>query len=542
MHTNTTHLIFWGNFSASYETTIEQYFQDVAHDSGGTANEYSVDPQYADTTGAAQYASTYGGVYADTSSPPNDCSTEYARTGITPASCVLDVDLQSEITKAMNANAANGWSAGLTNMYFVFTPQNVGSCFYSPGTTRDCAFTDYCAYHDYFMQGGQPVIYANQPYTDTSGVGAPGVCDSGSQPNGNWGDETINVASHEHNEAITDPELNAWWNSSTGEEIADQCAWMFGTALGSTNVANSSGEGSAYNEIIDGHYYYVQQEWNNATTGCVQRIPAPAPSVSGFTPGSGLPGTSVTISGSHFTGATSVKFNGTSATFSTSGDTSISASVPAGAKTGTISVTTANGTGTSSSSFTVLAPMPAITSFTPSSGPPGTVVKLTGSGFTGATLVKINGTSASFSVTSDSAISATVPGGASGTGPITVTTSGGTATSSTSFTVTAAPDFSILVSPASRSIARGATTTYTVTISRLNGFTGTVSLSVSGLPGSGPQGSTGTFSPPNLSSSQTTSTLTVTTRNNSSKGTSTLTITGTSGTLKHSQTATLTLT
>ena len=38
-----------------------------------------------------------------------------------------------------------------------------------------------------------------------------GDCDSGQQPNGNWADETISVASHEQNETITDPLINAWY-------------------------------------------------------------------------------------------------------------------------------------------------------------------------------------------------------------------------------------------------------------------------------------------------------------------------------------------
>jgi hypothetical protein len=62
-------------------------------------------------------------------------------------------------------------------------------------------------------------------------------------------------------------------------------------------------------------------------------------------------------------------------------------------------------------------------------------VNLTGNGFTGATAVAFNGTAATFTVTSDTQISATVPAGAS-TGPITVTTPAGTGTSPSSFTVT----------------------------------------------------------------------------------------------------------
>jgi hypothetical protein len=78
---------------------------------------------------------------------------------------------------------------------------------------------------------------------------------------------------------------------------------------------------------------------------------------------------------------------------------------------------------------------PAITGFSPTSGPVGTAVTITGSGFTGASSVRFHGTSASFTVNSDTSISATVPSGAT-TGPISVTVGADTATSSSDFIVT----------------------------------------------------------------------------------------------------------
>jgi len=166
----------------------------------------------------------------------------------------------------------------------------------------------------------------------------------------------------------------------------------------------------------------------------------PAPTITGFTPTSGPPGASVTISGSSFTGATAVAFNGVNATFTVSSDTSIQATVPASAATGPVSVTTSGGTATSSSSFTVLQP-PTIASFTPTSGPQGTAVTINGTNLIGATAVAFNGVSASFTVASDTAIQTSVPAGAT-TGQLSVTTSGGTATSTAAFTVISAPTIS----------------------------------------------------------------------------------------------------
>jgi hypothetical protein len=456
MHSNTTYLIFWspsGNsIPASYENTITQYFQDVAADSGKNTNVYSTDPQYTDTSGqGANYDSHYGGYWIDSGTAiPNHCSSQYQGTGISVNGCVLDSDLQTEVLNALSQNSS--WSAGMTSIFLVFTPQNVGSC--ADSFSKDCAFSDYCAYHSYFTRNGSTFIYTNQPYTDTTGVGAPGVCDSGEQPNGSWADETINVASHEQNESITDPLVNAWYDSA-GYEDGDKCAWIFGSATG--------GSGNAlYNQTIDGHNYYVQQEWNNAGSNCVQSTspppPPPAPTITGLSTSSGSPGTKVTITGTNFTGASSVKFAGTSASFSVTNASTVSTTVPSGAQSGSITVTTAGGTATSSA-FTVLPPPPT-------------------------------------------------------------------------------PDFSLSLGSPTITAPRSSSGTDTVIVTPQNGFTGTVSLSVSGLPGQ----TSASFSPSSLSNGTGTATLKVSPSRRAHTGTWTLTVTATSGSLKHTTLVTLTIT
>ncbi|MGI9088917.1 MAG: DNA/RNA non-specific endonuclease [Chthoniobacterales bacterium] len=82
------------------------------------------------------------------------------------------------------------------------------------------------------------------------------------------------------------------------------------------------------------------------------------------------------------------------------------------------------------------APAPSLTSFSPSAGAVGSAVTVTGSGFIGASSVAFNGTNGSFTVNSDTQITATVPTGST-TGKITVIAPGGLATSSTNFTVSA---------------------------------------------------------------------------------------------------------
>ena len=101
----------------------------------------------------------------------------------------------------------------------------------------------------------------------------------------------------------------------------------------------------------------------------------------------------------------------------------------------------------------------------------------------------------------------------------------------------APPDFSISASPSSRSVARGSSTNYTISIGALNGFTGSVALSVSGLPSR----SSASFSP-NPATAASGSTLTVSTNRKTRTGTYTLTVRGTSGSTQHTASVTLTVT
>jgi len=148
---------------------------------------------------------------------------------------------------------------------------------------------------------------------------------------------------------------------------------------------------------------------------------------------SGKVGNSIGILGQGFTGTNGVSFNGTAAKFKVASDTYLTATVPNGATTGFVTVKTPGGTLTSNKQFRVT---PVILSFSPTSGPVGTPVTITGTSFTGATKVTFGGVKATvFSVDKDTQITATVPTGAK-TGKIGVTTPGGTATSKNVFTVT----------------------------------------------------------------------------------------------------------
>jgi uncharacterized repeat protein (TIGR03803 family) len=151
---------------------------------------------------------------------------------------------------------------------------------------------------------------------------------------------------------------------------------------------------------------------------------------------SGKVGKTVEILGQGFTGTTGVFFNGVSAAFTidpVNPDTYLTATVPAGATKGKVTVVISTGTLTSNNVFTVL---PTILSFNPTSGAVGASVVVTGSGLTKASKVTFGGVKATtFTVNSDSQVTATVPTGAK-TGKIGITTPAGAASSSGTFTVT----------------------------------------------------------------------------------------------------------
>ena len=169
-----------------------------------------------------------------------------------------------------------------------------------------------------------------------------------------------------------------------------------------------------------------------------------------------------------------------------------------------------------------------------------------GTGFSGTVSLSVSGlpagASASFSPASITnsgsstlsvSTSSTTPPGSY---PLTITGTSGSLVHTASVTLVVSADFSISVTPASASVGRGSSTQYTVTITPGAGFSGTVALSVTGLP----RRTSSSFNPPSITNSGS-STLTISANRRAPLGISTLTITGTSGGVSHSQQVTLTI-
>jgi len=233
----------------------------------------------------------------------------------------------------------------------------------------------------------------------------------------------------------------------TGQYFTNASAVKFnGVATSTFSVVNDTTITAIVPNNVTSGKISVTTPGGSATSSASFSVIA-LPIIYSFTPSSGPLFTTVTITGSNFANTSAVKFNGTAAsTYSLVSNTSISARVNTGTTSGPISVTTPGGTATSSMPFTVIL-SPTIASFTPGSGGMGTVVTLTGTHYTGTTAVAFGGTAAaSFSVVSDTSLTATVGSGTSG--KITVTNPAGTATSTATFTLLPAPSIASFV-PAS---------------------------------------------------------------------------------------------
>jgi hypothetical protein len=206
---------------------------------------------------------------------------------------------------------------------------------------------------------------------------------------------------------------------------------------GSTGTPPTPGACGACHQGVN----HIVLEPTHSTLSCTTCHAVPV-SIASITPPHATVGTSVTLTGTGFgvaQGTGTVKFGTTAATVTSWNETSLAVTVPASLSPGAVNVTVTRTDGTASNAFafTVDAPpAPTITSFKPASGPVGTTVTLTGTGFSGVSAVTFNGVVATtFAAPNDTTITAKVPTGAT-TGTIQVTTPGGSVNSATVFTVT----------------------------------------------------------------------------------------------------------
>ena len=311
--------IYWApgglsSFPTGYAATVDQYITDVAAASGSTSIAFGVLQEYSRaSTGAgtgdqikysigANFAGGAGAPITDTTAYPTPgCTISSAQGAAGYTTCVTDAQVRSEVSALIAAHASN--QTGLQYIYPVFFPPGVeitdSGGEYSSGAW--CGI--HGAYTSNVTNASGPVIYAEEPYPGDGCSGSewpqyfaagPNQYQSGTAD----ADGQVDILSHEINEAITDPSYNASyaWYDSTGNEIGDDCADIFGAPRGSTQTDNATDtQQSEYNQVVNGHDYWTQEMFSNATfaafktgQGCVQKAFVPQGGASATQPAKDL--------------------------------------------------------------------------------------------------------------------------------------------------------------------------------------------------------------------------------------------------------------
>jgi hypothetical protein len=220
--------IWYGNWSGNTATSI---LTDLANNIGGSPY-FNINTTYYDGSNVkVTNRVNYLGATSD----------NYSQ-----GTALSDAQIQQVVSDAITS----GRLPKDTNaVYFVLTSADVNA------TSGFCS--QYCGWHTNGSISGSTIKYAF--------IGNPDRCPTScaaqtTSPNGNAGaDGMASIISHELEEAVTDPQLNAWYDLR-GQENADKCAWKFGTEQTAPN-------GSKYNVTLGSRQYLIQQNWVNASGG-----------------------------------------------------------------------------------------------------------------------------------------------------------------------------------------------------------------------------------------------------------------------------------
>ena len=245
------YIIWYGNWNstgsntAATKSAIEHFLGTI----GGSAIEL-VNTTYGDNTGNVSGNVAFGGSTTNTSTKN-----------------LTDNGVQNVVAGALNSGAlprdANG-------VYFVLTSSGVNE------TSGFC--TRYCGWHTRATLGGVDIKYSFVGNVDRCPSGCEIQATGPNSPAANVGgiDGMANVISHELEEAISDPDLNAWFDSS-GQENADKCNFNFGatSTCNANGLCTPAGTAAAakYNQTFGNNNYMLQQNWRNSGGGaCAQHL------------------------------------------------------------------------------------------------------------------------------------------------------------------------------------------------------------------------------------------------------------------------------
>lgn len=226
-------LIWYGKWNQSNNTDTprgQQIIRNAVYGLGndaGMQNRYGVYTDYSGiTTGAngiggfGQYTQMApGGVTQLSSTNIIECTQKTSATY--GGKTLTDASVQS-LVKAMAKSSCAGGSPDANAIYLVLSSSDIGE---SSGF-----LTKYCGWHSYSTVSTTSGSQALKDGFIGNPSKSPGSCtyQTASSPNGNPGVDTmVSVIAHEMDETVTDPQLNAWYNSQ-GSENGDMCAWTFG--------------------------------------------------------------------------------------------------------------------------------------------------------------------------------------------------------------------------------------------------------------------------------------------------------------------------
>jgi len=222
------YLVWYGNWAGN---TALDILPDFVSNLGGSPY-YNINTSYTDRLGnPVLNAANYGGSAFDSYS--QGTSLTATRIAIVVRDAIARGDLPLDYD----------------GVYFVLTSADV----------TDSGFcVSYCGWHSYFTYQSTVIKF--------SFVGNPDRCLRGcarnrvTSPNDNLGaDGMSNIIAHEFEEAVTDPEVTAWYDIHR-QENADKCAWTFGTTFTEPN-------GSMANMTLGTRDYLIQRNWVNDSGG-----------------------------------------------------------------------------------------------------------------------------------------------------------------------------------------------------------------------------------------------------------------------------------
>lgn len=179
-------------------------------------------------------------------------------------------DTGSQGTRLRNNRISAAISAQLTSGALPTDPNGV-YIFATSSDVKESGFcTQFCGFHTRQTLNGQDIKWAFIGNTDQCPSGCEIQATGPNSPAAGVGgaDGMINVITHETEETITDPDLNAWFDAS-GAEDADKCNFKFGPTSTAAN-------GARFNQTFGGHNWMIQMEWENSRGGgCDQTLGGP---------------------------------------------------------------------------------------------------------------------------------------------------------------------------------------------------------------------------------------------------------------------------